>query len=46
MTTKNIDLFLDNKSYKLLLNKNGQIIGERKNGQMHIYMGTKRPYHR
>jgi hypothetical protein len=45
MTTNNIDLFLDNPSYKKLVNKHGQIIGERKkNGQMHVYIGTKKPY--
>jgi hypothetical protein len=46
MTTKDIDLFIDNKTYKTLLNKHGQIIGERKKGQMHVYMGTKKPYHK
>ena len=46
MTTKDIDLFLDNPSYKKLVNRHGQIIGERKKDGMHIYMGTKKPYHR
>ena len=47
MTTNNIDLFLDNPSYKKLLSKSGQVIGERKkNGQMHIYMGGKKSYHK
>jgi hypothetical protein len=46
MTTKDIDLFLDNPSYNKLVNRHGQIIGERKNGRMHVYMGGKKPYHK
>lgn len=46
MTTTNIDLFIDNPSYKKLLSKSGQVIGERKKGQMHIYMGGKKSYHK
>jgi hypothetical protein len=46
MTTNNIDLFLDNSSYKKLLSKSGQVIGERKDGQMHIYMGGKKSNHK
>jgi hypothetical protein len=46
MTTNNIDLFLDNPSYKKLLSKSGLVIGERKKDGMHLYMGGKKGYHR
>lgn len=45
MTTTDKERFLSDKRIKTLTNKHGQIIGERKNGTIHVYLGGKKPYH-
>jgi hypothetical protein len=46
MTTTDKNQFIQSKKFKTLLNSNGQIIGERIKGIIHIYLGTKRPCHK